>query len=95
MVAEDRVKAREGLEMFGVEESEICKDRIDAGAGVSLAEHEAVALRPMGALAVDSQKAVIQGNENLGRRKGRTIVAGPRHRDLIQHGKPYVRALLL
>ncbi len=49
--------------------------------GVALAEHEAIARRPVGILGVVAQHAVVERRDDVGRRQRRVQVAGLRHRE--------------
>src|SRR5579884_2583465 len=76
VVAEGAVEPGIVLEQRGVEEPDVGQDRVEADAGVTLAEDEAVTVGPAGLLGPVAQLRVVERGEQLGGRERAGVVAG-------------------
>ena len=76
VVAEGAAEPGVVVELARREEAEIGQDRIEPDRRVALAQHEAVAVRPVRLLRVEPQMRVVERGEQLGGGEGAGIVAG-------------------
>jgi hypothetical protein len=73
-----RVRRVEGVELGNREEATHREHGVERDRGVSLAEDEAIPLRPVGVAGIDVHLIEVERDENVGRRERSTEMSGSR-----------------